>query len=640
MSSSFSFPPPPPPPSKAPAPDRALENAPYQRGGYSGSQGGRGGRGDRGGRGRGRGNNHGGSQRGGYKSNQRNSNAENLCSNGGGNFNAQTQIRGQPQPQRYSQGHSAPNSYPSPSTQYNQPAIPQTSYLNPAFLPFSATSQLQWNPPAQTSVTPAAYAQALSSLMASHAQAQSTNTTAPNILYNNPSSDNQVPGIYASSTSSPKPKRKRGSSNPYEGSHASPNSTRNSLQQRPPKAKVDVAPAVPSFGFALPTVSQQSSSPADAAENSSRRKRKFNQLGLTPRSEERENSGDEEVDEEAAFQSAVEGLVVTYKGHTSALNSPSDIAAWIQERKKRFPTKARIEEKKKEEEIEKAHKQEMHRRVKEQAVANKKERSDSRPNRIQMTKNLSLDNEDEHQKKVLEKQLKKAEKLRKMLQRSEEKAAKAADALAQAHPFYKPTSPSAGGVQGVDDEPADMQSTMRSDEQVHPVTTVKATNLNEERQILEDESRKSEDMHQRVNLGLDYDSNTSGSETGVESDDSSSTSTSDSESEPDLSSSDINDSDSAPKAESSKLKKPVRIPPPKAKAQLQRTEASICSAYKKTGKCRYGRHCKFSHSLGQAGQEQKTRKRLYDRLVEQEQREADMLALQAIKHLGKNGFLA
>ena len=37
-------------------------------------------------------------------------------------------------------------------------------------------------------------------------------------------------------------------------------------------------------------------------------------------------------------------LEFTYKGHTSTLQSPSELAAWIAERKKRFPTKARAAE--------------------------------------------------------------------------------------------------------------------------------------------------------------------------------------------------------------------------------------------------------------------------------------------------------
>lgn len=56
-------------------------------------------------------------------------------------------------------------------------------------------------------------------------------------------------------------------------------------------------------------MSQQPPS-VDAFDNSSKKKkRKFNQLGLTPKSEEHEDSDDGDVDEEAAFQKASEGSV-------------------------------------------------------------------------------------------------------------------------------------------------------------------------------------------------------------------------------------------------------------------------------------------------------------------------------------------
>ena len=262
----------------------------------------------------------------------------------------------------------------------------------------------------------------------------------------------------------------------------------------------------------------------------------------------------------------------------------------------------------------------MHRRVKEQNETNKRARDDSGTNHSPTNKKLSSDNGDEHRKMVLEKQLKRAEKLRKKLQRSEEKAARAADALARENSLRNSTSTSTSKVQGGDDDPADVQPVICSDEQDHSMTT-KAVDLNEAKRHLEGESRKlpmvsGNILHQKVNLGLDYDSNTSGSEMGGESDDllSISTSDSESESESDISSSDVSDNDSAPEAESSKLSNPTRGPPSKAKTQHQKTEVSICSAYKKTGKCRYGRHCKFLHPAREAGQERKTRKRLYDRV--------------------------
>ncbi|MCJ1249210.1 hypothetical protein MMC30_006433 [Trapelia coarctata] len=105
-------------------------------------------------------------------------------------------------------------------------------------------------------------------------------------------------------------------------------------------------PAVPAFG--APAVGTPSVAP-EAGQKPKKKKRKHNQLGLTPKSEEHESSEEEDIDEEsklAAMQLSSSNLALqfTYKGQLATLNSPSDIAAWIEERKKRFPTKKRAEE--------------------------------------------------------------------------------------------------------------------------------------------------------------------------------------------------------------------------------------------------------------------------------------------------------
>ncbi|KGO63832.1 Zinc finger, CCCH-type [Penicillium italicum] len=114
--------------------------------------------------------------------------------------------------------------------------------------------------------------------------------------------------------------------------------------------RTPAAPAVPSFGNPLP------SKPPPAADSTAnrkakKRKRKHNQLGLTPNTEDHESS-EEDVDEDEESKLAQGGsdaapLQVSYKGKTSTLQTPSDIAAWIAERRKKFPTQARVEEKKK-----------------------------------------------------------------------------------------------------------------------------------------------------------------------------------------------------------------------------------------------------------------------------------------------------
>ena len=84
--------------------------------------------------------------------------------------------------------------------------------------------------------------------------------------------------------------------------------------------------------------------------NSKKHKKQHNQLGLTPRAEEYESIEEPEEDENeevlleanvASGPSQLGQLQICYKGRTSVLRSAADIAAWIEERKKRFPTKAK-----------------------------------------------------------------------------------------------------------------------------------------------------------------------------------------------------------------------------------------------------------------------------------------------------------
>jgi len=105
-------------------------------------------------------------------------------------------------------------------------------------------------------------------------------------------------------------------------------------------------PAVPAFGAPLVGVHSGAS---ETGQKPKKKKRKHNQLGLTPKTEDHESSEEENVDEEcklAAMQSSGtnSALQFTYKGQLATLKSPSDIAAWIEERKKRYPTRKRAEE--------------------------------------------------------------------------------------------------------------------------------------------------------------------------------------------------------------------------------------------------------------------------------------------------------
>lgn len=146
--------------------------------------------------------------------------------------------------------------------------------------------------------------------------------------------------------------------------------------QAQPASLYPSAPAVPSFGLPIPSSAQtthpiaplpsaSSHSPSNkrlkpiptsttGSNPTSTTKRKNNLLGLTPRASDSQRASDSEDDanEESTFSNAnVENpslLQVEYKGTTSTLKTAEEIKAWIAERKKRWPTRARVEEKIKE----------------------------------------------------------------------------------------------------------------------------------------------------------------------------------------------------------------------------------------------------------------------------------------------------
>jgi hypothetical protein len=112
------------------------------------------------------------------------------------------------------------------------------------------------------------------------------------------------------------------------------------------KRKVVAAPSVPSFGLPLPTVVPAAKAVDEPKEA---KKRKHNGLGLTPAEEEPEMSEDD-ADEEAKLAAAASNangsnvLSFSYRGKNSTLRTAEEIAAWIEERRKSWPTKARTAE--------------------------------------------------------------------------------------------------------------------------------------------------------------------------------------------------------------------------------------------------------------------------------------------------------
>ncbi|KAL9100230.1 MAG: hypothetical protein Q9163_004369 [Psora crenata] len=192
--------------------------------------------------------------------------------------------------------------------------------------------------------------------------------------------------------------------------------------------KTGVAPAVPSFGTPIFT-NNSFGEPQGKSEKVRKSVGKYNELGLTPTAEQHESSEEEEEthEEETSLGAAVDGsrsqsvqLQITYKGKTLHLKSASDIAIWIEDRKKMFPRKARAakatEQNATGHEVRKAAMQGRRRAQEKQ----KAEAEDRQRERQQWNDKVRKGPED-----VAAKAKRKVEKLRKQLEKEERRVAKA-----------------------------------------------------------------------------------------------------------------------------------------------------------------------------------------------------------------------
>jgi hypothetical protein len=142
----------------------------------------------------------------------------------------------------------------------------------------------------------------------------------------------------------------------------------NTQQQgtKPPRAKAAVAPAIPTFGFSLPA---PSSAPASSKPNKKHdNKRSKVKLGLTNEAIPDESSEEEEVheDEEAALAAKIKGggYAFEHNGEHISLQTAGDIAEWIKDRRRNFPTYEKAMEKAQAAEAKRKHELEFVRKLK------------------------------------------------------------------------------------------------------------------------------------------------------------------------------------------------------------------------------------------------------------------------------------
>jgi hypothetical protein len=106
------------------------------------------------------------------------------------------------------------------------------------------------------------------------------------------------------------------------------------------KSRPSAAPAVPSFSANLAHLLPTKPGPRAHASAAPTEHRK-NALGLTPASADQSASEDDEEEEKKLGGGGAQDLQFEYRGQTASLRTPEEIAAWIAERKRRYPTQAK-----------------------------------------------------------------------------------------------------------------------------------------------------------------------------------------------------------------------------------------------------------------------------------------------------------
>jgi Nuclear fragile X mental retardation-interacting protein 1 (NUFIP1)/Zinc finger C-x8-C-x5-C-x3-H type (and similar) len=406
----------------------------------------------------------------------------------------------------------------------------------------------------------------------------------------------------------------QGQKRPYSAAF---NKQATSLPPRP-----QAAPAVPSFGGdILPTSTLQTIS----APEPKKKPRKYNQLGLTPASQDHESSSDEDEEAKLATKAAsgtlpnAALLQVEYGGQIATLHTAADIAAWVAERKRKFPTVAKAEAAKREAEEkrskweeakkeraevlrlqrlqqEKSRQSELRKRALE-SLGSKKAKKDGEGNR-----NVAREKKDDN---GITKEVLKMEKLKRKLEKAQRHARKAEQALAQMQ--QSSVTIEDGGREGTGSI-ADIPS--KPPGAATLATPPFETHKQQPRAV--DELAKL-----KADLLKDEDVNDASSNASVTSidmddmdddEDEDTTSSSGSSSNPFSGSEADSDSDRPPDQITSKRTAPDRVPPPPRidpsskpshASEENKTDRARnpCRNMLRTGRCQFGRRCRYSHDL-------------------------------------------
>lgn len=461
-----------------------------------------------------------------------------------------------------------------------------------------------------------------------------------------------------------------------------------------PKPKA--APAVPSFNAGIPF--SQPKNAADHPSPKSTKARKHNQLGLTPASQDQESSSDDENEEaKLALQTFNNANMVQfeYKGRTATLRTAAEIAAWVAERKKNYPTQAKAEAAKKEAADKKRKWDEIKKQREESAQAirrREREKTQQEELRLKALESKKRKDREREQKKAEDEDVDDEIKAKKARIRGEKLKLKAdmaelkvLEAEAAAMKAKRRSSLQSGSPR--QDEQRIQEMSNREGDSTMLLMSNKAENMADVEANKEGVARKidhdGEDARNNAKqasttYGSDYNGKQElsknstdvlsfsplTSESSVLSDAESTSSSGSSPSSSSLAPSDT-DTDSAPDQTTSKRLQPTRVLPP-PRGRLPTYTNHLCRSLLATGHCKRGDDCQYSHdlpdtlpSLGErkaklkekrkirlekvnavrGPREKERRKGLWQVLVEKEEEEARKHLLRAIIFMGGRGML-
>lgn len=389
----------------------------------------------------------------------------------------------------------------------------------------------------------------------------------------------------------------------------------------------------------------------------------------------------EETNLAAQMTLATNLLQFEYKGRTATLKTAAELAAWIAERKKRYPTAAKAEaakkeaaekkrrwaeEKKQREEAAKEKRLERERNQREQQELRRKLLESQKKQQDDQTQNESQtpqkDEQEQDRDGASQKARLKAEKLRRKAERAQIKAIKA-EAAAQIARVRRTSLQANDGTRDKSDvedsSVGHVDSAITSDGHDIASNTKSVTPVQDaEIQHLEkDITRNTADTEGKLNpprdkaaeleeehsdsLSISSSSSLSDSSALSDSDPDEQTSSAGSDSSAD------SDSDVPPEQTTTKRLHPDRVAPPPRRP-------IICRNLLKTGKCKFGAGCNFSHDIPPdqpkpqradkrkpegPGTGKERRKGLWQVMVEKELEEERKQVLRAVVFLGENGML-